>query len=354
MNPISQKDCRALLSAVEKIYSPTDIDQFPSTILSAVKEVLPCNTICYNEISIPESRMSWITEPVNALPGPTLREMFNRHLHEHPLIAHSGSPNHARSLRISDFLSRQQFHRLALYNEYYRPLGVEYQLGTTISISGRHILGIGLDRDSLDFSENERLCLDLLRPHLIQSYRNLHILKLMKFAVEGNERKLIVVNRTGKEQLINDDVWRIFANYFDIPRFHVSLPDVLHNWIKCERSRLCQESDVSSPSVPFVISKECRKIMIHFLWGGKDSEQDIIIIEEEQADIASASRCRSELTRRETEILAWLSQGKTNAEIGLALSISPRTVKKHLEHIYSKLRVHRRSGAVARSIGLKA
>jgi len=352
MNPLSQDDCRALLSAVEKIYSPTDIDQFPSTILSAVRKVLPCNTICYNEFNIPESRMSWITDPANALPGPILREMFNRHFHEHPLIAHSGLHNTAGSQRISDFLSRQQFHRLALYNEYYRPMGVEYQLGTVISISARHILAVGLDRDFLDFSENERLCLDLLRPHLIQSYRNLQILELIKRAAEGSEKKLIIVNRTGQVQLINDDVWRIFAHYFYIPRFHRSLPDVLHNWIKHERSRLCQESDVSSPSVPLVISKEGGKIMIHFLWGGKDSEQDMIIIEEKPADIAPASMYSSKLTRRETEILAWLSQGKTNAEIGLALSISPRTVKKHLEHIYSKLQVHRRSGAVARSIRL--
>ncbi|OGQ09974.1 MAG: hypothetical protein A2026_19495 [Deltaproteobacteria bacterium RBG_19FT_COMBO_46_12] len=352
MNLLSQDDCRTLLSAVEKIYSPTDIDQFPSTILAALREVLPCNTICYNEISIPESRMSWITDPVHALPGPTLREMFNLHLHEHPLITHSASPNTSRSLRISDFLSRQQFHRLALYNEYYRPMGVEYQLGTTISISERHILGIGLDRDRRDFSENERLCLDLLRPHLIQSYRNLQTLKLMVRATAGSGRRLVIVNRAGQVESINDDVWRIFARYFGRPRFHRSLPEVLLNWVKYERSRLCQESDVPSPSVPLVISKESRKIMIHFVWGGIDSDQDMIIIEEGPADVASASMDSSKLTRRETEILAWLSQGKTNAEIGLALSISPRTVKKHLEHIYSKLRVHRRSGAVARSVGL--
>jgi len=111
MNPLSQKDCRTLLSAVEKIYSPTDFDQFPSTILSAVREVLSCNTICYNEVNIPESRMSWITEPVNALPGPILQEMFNRHLHEHPLIVHSGLPNTARSQRISVHIT---FSRLPL------------------------------------------------------------------------------------------------------------------------------------------------------------------------------------------------------------------------------------------------
>ena len=109
----------------------------------------------------------------------------------------------------------------------------------------------------------------------------------------------------------------------------------------------CKATDMAT-----FLSKECGKITIHFLWGEKDTEQDMIIIGEEPADIASVAMDSSKLTRRETEILVWLSQGKTNSEIGLALSISPRTVKKHLEHIYSKLRVHRRSGAVARSISL--
>jgi DNA-binding CsgD family transcriptional regulator len=296
--------------------------------------------------------MSWMTDPVDALPGPALREMFNRYLHEHPFIAHSGSPNTARSLRISDILSRQQFHRLALYNEYYRPMGVEYQLGTVISTSASRILGIALDRDCMDFSENERLSLDLLKPHLIRSYRNLQMLRLMKRAVEGSEKKSIVVNRTGQAQFIDDGVWRILANYFNLPRFRRSLPGELLDWIKYERFRLCQDSDVPSPSVPLIISKEGRKILIHFLWGGRDSDQDMILIEEKTTDITSTSIDSSKLTRRETEILAWLSQGKTNTEIGLALSISPRTVKKHLEHIYSKLQVRRRSGAVARSIRL--
>ena len=40
----------------------------------------------------------------------------------------------------------------------------------------------------------------------------------------------------------------------------------------------------------------------------------------------------------------------TNAEIGVALSISPLTVKKHLEHIYTKMQVRRRGAAVARSL----
>ncbi len=53
------------------------------------------------------------------------------------------------------------------------------------------------------------------------------------------------------------------------------------------------------------------------------------------------------LTFREAEILMWISRGKTNKEIGIILSTSPRTVNKHLEHIFEKLGVSTRAAAVA-------
>ncbi len=51
------------------------------------------------------------------------------------------------------------------------------------------------------------------------------------------------------------------------------------------------------------------------------------------------------VTRREAEVLLWLSQGKTNREIAQILDISPRTVNKHLEVIFRKLEVDNRTSA---------
>jgi DNA-binding response OmpR family regulator/DNA-binding CsgD family transcriptional regulator len=56
------------------------------------------------------------------------------------------------------------------------------------------------------------------------------------------------------------------------------------------------------------------------------------------------------LTSRESEVLLWLSRGKSNREIGAILTISPRTVNKHLEQIFVKLGVENRSAAVARAV----
>jgi DNA-binding NarL/FixJ family response regulator len=56
------------------------------------------------------------------------------------------------------------------------------------------------------------------------------------------------------------------------------------------------------------------------------------------------------VTSREAEVLLWISRGKSNREIGEILSISPRTVNKHLEQVFVKLGVENRASAAARAV----
>lgn len=58
------------------------------------------------------------------------------------------------------------------------------------------------------------------------------------------------------------------------------------------------------------------------------------------------------VTPREREVLAWLAAGKTDRDIGEILGMSPRTVQKHLQHIYEKLGVETRTAAVVRAMEL--
>ncbi|GAA1559058.1 response regulator transcription factor [Kribbella hippodromi] len=56
------------------------------------------------------------------------------------------------------------------------------------------------------------------------------------------------------------------------------------------------------------------------------------------------------LTEREVEILTLLASGKSNRDLAKLLFVSEATVKSHLAHIYSKLEVDNRAGAVNRAI----
>ena len=68
-------------------------------------------------------------------------------------------------------------------------------------------------------------------------------------------------------------------------------------------------------------------------------------------DFSSASPLRTlGLTTREAEVLLWVAQGKSNADIATILVTTIHTVKKHLQNIFEKLGVETRNGAALRAL----
>ena len=60
---------------------------------------------------------------------------------------------------------------------------------------------------------------------------------------------------------------------------------------------------------------------------------------------AALLRIKLDLTEREAEVLFWIANGKTNRDTAEILTMSPRTVNKHLEMIFPKLGVENRTAA---------
>jgi|SRR4030095_5371552 DNA-binding CsgD family transcriptional regulator len=57
-----------------------------------------------------------------------------------------------------------------------------------------------------------------------------------------------------------------------------------------------------------------------------------------------------ELTPREAEVLFWISEGKSNHDIGVILGAKTRTICKHVERIFSKLNVENRTSAAVAAL----
>jgi len=72
--------------------------------------------------------------------------------------------------------------------------------------------------------------------------------------------------------------------------------------------------------------------------------ESIVVVEEEVLQRTLA------ISTRESEVLLWVSRGKSNREIGEILTISPRTVDKHIAQIFAKLGVANRASAAARAV----
>ncbi|MBQ0957630.1 response regulator transcription factor [Ideonella sp. 4Y11] len=79
---------------------------------------------------------------------------------------------------------------------------------------------------------------------------------------------------------------------------------------------------------------------------GTDGEWLLVLREASEAALMLAlAQAFPQLTAREREVLYWVVQGKTNRDIGDILGTSPRTVHKHLEHVFEKLGVETRTAA---------
>ncbi|MYM22549.1 response regulator [Duganella sp. FT135W] len=79
-----------------------------------------------------------------------------------------------------------------------------------------------------------------------------------------------------------------------------------------------------------------------------ENEQWMIVLREE-SDTAQIEKLMAtfKLTQRESEVLNWVIKGKTNRDIGDILGTSPRTINKHLEHVFVKLGVETRTSAAS-------
>jgi CheY-like chemotaxis protein/DNA-binding CsgD family transcriptional regulator len=122
------------------------------------------------------------------------------------------------------------------------------------------------------------------------------------------------------------------------------LPDSLLRWL--ERAEL--------PSCTYECVRGQARLSIRVA-GPAGADGWILTLTEldDEASIRALSE-RFGLTPRQAEVLLWISRGKTNRDIAEILDMKPRTVNKHLEHVFPKLGVETRAAAAAitlRTIG---
>jgi len=116
-----------------------------------------------------------------------------------------------------------------------------------------------------------------------------------------------------------------------------SMALLIENWLKTDRS---QNLKINCFSEPIEVYYERQQEQMHLLR----------IVQKTAQKNPQDLKNKLPITKRESEVLYWVSYGKTSWEISLILEMSPRTVNKHLEQIFKKLGVDNRTSAAAISI----
>jgi DNA-binding CsgD family transcriptional regulator len=216
------------------------------------------------------------------------------------------------------------------------------------------VAAVELCRDQRDFSERERLLLSLARPHLCQAASNAEAFARVRggFArgLESSGGAVVALAPDGRVRVMSPAARARLAAYFGAaPRRGDRLPEMLDRWVRHHVVTAGRTDDLPPPRVPLVIEGEGRRLVVRLL---QDQAQPLALLDEQQTASDPAALERFALTRREAEVLAWVAEGKPNADIGTILGARPRTVAKHLERIYQKLGVETRVAAAA--IALKS
>jgi DNA-binding CsgD family transcriptional regulator len=355
MESLREHDVSALLDFLRTLYALRDLRSFRSHVISAVPKLVRSEITTYNEVNCAKRQNATVSDPRDALDFPDSHRIFNQHIAEHPLIGHYARSGDPRVVKMSDFLTRGKFHSVGLYTDFYRRVGVEYQMALMLPAAPPLVIGIALNRGRPDFTEHERLLLNLIRPHLVQAYENATAVTTMAEksaagmnAVDHLGRAAIVVTRHGRVRLISTVADQLFARYFGSRRTG-GLPECIKSWMEHQYSLLAS----MKPPVPLIVNREKERLIVRML---SDCDQVLLHLTEQVTAICPQALQAQGLTTRESEVLAWVARGKTNSEVATILSVRLRTVKKHMERIFQKLGVESRTAAAVRvweSHGLK-
>jgi DNA-binding CsgD family transcriptional regulator len=236
------------------------------------------------------------------------------------------------ALKLSDFLSRKELHRTRFYDLWLRPWGVEYGLSVAIPSPPWHTKTFAFSRTgNRDFTERDRLVLDVLQPHLARLWRAARTRRLLRSALaeldrvdEHSGRGVILLGPGEEVEFASAPARRLLREFF--PGVTADrLPAALEEWLG------------PGATSPLISRSGARQLSV-------DRADDALLLEERREEVG--------LTAREREVLAWVARGKTNAQIARLLWLAPGTVGKHLEHVYAKLGVSTRTAAVTRFLGL--
>jgi len=104
------------------------------------------------------------------------------------------------------------------------------------------------------------------------------------------------------------------------------------------------------PSSQMHIEFADRRFEISFLCATGPNENLFCITEATNVGEHEILQMALPLTAREAEVLLWISRGKSNRDVGQILTISPRTINKHLERIFEKLGVENRASAAVHAV----
>jgi DNA-binding CsgD family transcriptional regulator len=177
VKPLSERDLAALQRAVLALYSHRDLESFRKAVPGIFMDLIPAEHFSLTDVRIDLARRSiklldlWESRPLSV---GEIHTAMERNIFEHPFTKHGMKHGMHGALILSDFLTLPQLRKTRIYKEAFKPA----KIGRLLSIGsfggpGLATLSLARGETAADFTERDRLLLELLRPHFDQARGNI-------------------------------------------------------------------------------------------------------------------------------------------------------------------------------------
>jgi len=164
-----------------------------------------------------------------------------------------------------------------------------------------------------------------------------------RIALDAAGRHLVAFERNGSVLWTTPQASRLLEQWGFAGVGRTGMEQAFLAWLAA------QSAKVSGGGFSLLV-EETPRLQMSFLGLVGAEEYLFRLAAEQEEGQEEALRQHFGLTQRESEVLLWIAGGKSNRDIGDILGLSPRTVNKHLEQVYSKLGVENRASAAIKAI----
>ena len=247
-------------------------------------------------------------------------------------------------LRISDHLSQRQFEQTGFYREVFSPAGWKDQLGFAVQLPGA-ALGVTFQRDRFFNDDEAGMALQMQR----------YVAERFASQPAGIDADFfqnawrIPLDASGDALILPLAVRELLNRFFGRREGESSaLPKVLQHWIQGLRRR-CEHTRVASVCDRIVIDRPQGRLHVG-LKVATMPQREVLCLNEEQGrhDFYRLKALR--LTEREIEVIFWITQGKSDADIAIILGTAHKTINKHVENVLMKFAANNRTSAAVRAV----
>jgi DNA-binding response OmpR family regulator len=181
--------------------------------------------------------------------------------------------------------------------------------------------------------------IDELRARIGVHLRNARSAQSARVALDAAGRHLLAVKGDGRIHWSTPQATRLVNAAMDSDRAMDAVAGQIAEWMKARPA-----------SGTFSVSRAGKEVLQFGFLGAIGADEYLFRLTANNAHADDeVLRRHFSLTKRESEVLAWIAKGKANRDIGEILGLSARTVNKHLEQIYVKLGVENRASAAVKA-----